>query len=106
MQAALRRLEQYPEYRGLRHPLDVLAAPQSPWPIGAAVILAAHCTDAAVNRALPGFLREFPTAESALGKTVADLVAHLPGISHTGRKAEYLIGWASYLVAHSRGARD
>jgi len=100
MRAALQRLEQYPEYRGLRHPLDVLATPQGPWPVGAGVILAAHCVDATVNRALPGFLKEFPTPESALGKTVADLVAHLPGISHTGRKAEYLIGWARYLVAH------
>ena len=98
MRERLQRLERYPEYRGLGHPLDVLATPHGPWPTGAGVILAAHCTDAAVNRALPGFLEIFPTPESAHDKTVDDLVSYLPGISHSGRKAQYLIAWARYLV--------
>jgi endonuclease III len=98
MRERLQRLERYPEYRGLGHPLNVLATPHGPWPTGAGVILTAHCTDAAVNRALPGFLEIFPTPESAHDKTVDDLVSYLPGISHSGRKAQYLIAWARYLV--------
>ncbi len=98
MRERLQRLEQYPDYLGLGHPLNVLATPHGPWPTGAGVILAAHCTDAAVNRALPGFLEIFPTPESAQDKTVDDLVPFLSGISHNGRKAQSLIAWARYLA--------
>lgn len=94
----LRRIEEYPEYVGLRHPLDVLASPHVPWEVGAGVILSANCSDAAVNRALPKFLAAFPTPDSARVATVNSILPHLPGISHRGHKAEYLIAWAKYLV--------
>lgn len=98
MQQRLRRIEEYPEYVGLRHPLDVLASPHGPWEVGAGVILSANCSDAAVNRALPKFLTAFPSPDSAGSATVNAIVPLLPGISHRGHKAEYLIAWAKYLV--------
>ena len=97
MRECLQRIERYPEYLVLAHPLDVLATPNSAWAVGAGVILAAHCRDATVNSMLPAFLETFPAAESARDKTVAELVPFLRGISHSGRKAEYLLGWARYL---------
>lgn len=94
----LRRIEEYPEYVGLRHPLDVLSSPHGPWEVGAGVILAANCSDVVVNGALPKFLTAFPTPENARVATVNSILPHLPGISHRGHKAEYLIAWAKYLV--------
>ena len=98
MQQRLRRIEEYPEYVGLRHPLDVLASPHGPWEVGAGVILSANCSDAVVNRVLPKFHTAFPTPESARIATVDAIVPLLAGISHRGHKAEYLIVWAKYLV--------
>lgn len=98
MQQRLTRIEEYPEYVGLRHPLDVLASPHGPWQVGAGVILSANGSDAAVNRALPKFLTAFPTPGIARLATIGSIVSHLPGISHRGNKAEYLIAWAKYLV--------
>jgi len=91
MQQRLRRIEEYPEYLGPRHPLDVLASPHGPWEVGAGVILSANCSDAAVNRALPQFLTAFLTPDSARLATIKAIVPLLPGISHRGQKAEYLI---------------
>ena len=98
MRSKLRQIEEYPEYAGLRHPLDVLAFAHAPWEVGAGVILSADCADATVNRTLPQFLAAFPTPDSARIATVNAIVPHLPGISHRGHKAEYLIAWAKYLV--------
>lgn len=98
MQEKLRRLEECPEYAGLRHPLDVLASPHGPWEVGAGVILSANCSDAAVNRVLPQFLAAFPTPEIARRATIGPIVRLLPGISHRGHKAEYLFAWAKFLV--------
>jgi endonuclease-3 len=98
MQRRLREIEEYPQYAGLRHPLDVLASPHGPWEVGAGVILSADCADANVNLTLPKFLAVFPTPDSARVATVKAIVPHLPGISHRGHKAEYLICWANYLV--------
>ena len=98
MQQRLRRIEEYPDYAGLKHPLDVLASPHGSWEVGAGVILAANCSDAAVNRALPKFMTAFPTPNTARVATVNSIVPHLPGIAHPGHKAEYLIAWAKYLV--------
>jgi len=98
MQQKLRRIEEYPEYAGLRHPLAVLASPHGPWEVGAGVILAANCPDAVVNRVLPRFLAAFPTPHSFRTATVSEIVPLLPGISHRGHKAEYLIAWARHLV--------
>ncbi len=98
IQQRLRKIEEYPEYVGLQHPLDVLATPHGPWEVGAGVILSANCSDEAVNRALPKFLAVFPTPDSVGVATVSAIVLLLPGISHRGHKAEYLIAWAKYLV--------
>lgn len=98
MHRKLREIEEYPEYVGLRHPLNVLASPHGPWEVGAGVILSADCADAAVNRTLPKFLALFPTPESARAVTVNAIVPHLRGISHRGHKAQYLIAWSKHLV--------
>ena len=98
MRSKLKEIEEYPEYAGLRHPLDVLASAHAPWEVGAGVILSADCADATVNRTLPQFLAAFPTPDSARIATVNAIVPHLPGISHRGHKAEYLVAWAKYLA--------
>ncbi|ODU24058.1 MAG: hypothetical protein ABS95_02390 [Verrucomicrobia bacterium SCN 57-15] len=98
MQEKLRRIEDYPEYAGLRHPLDVLATPHGPWEVGAGVILSANCSDATVNRVLPQFLSTYPTPDSVRTATVSAILPLLPGISHLGHKAGYLIAWAKFLV--------
>ena len=106
MQEKLGRIEEYPEYVGLRHPLNVLASPYGPWEVGAGVILSANCSDAIVNRVLPQFLSTFPTPDSVRIATVNAIVPHLPGISHRGHKAEYLIAWAKHLVENSGDIGD
>jgi endonuclease-3 len=98
MQEKLRRIEEYPEYVCLRHPLDVLANSHEPWEVGAGVILSANCSDAVVNSVMPKFLASFPTPDSGRMATVKAIVPLLPGISHRGHKAEYLIAWANFLV--------
>jgi len=94
----LAKLENYPEYEELRHPLDVLTHQQDAWPTGAGIILSANCSDEAVNRALPRFLARYPTPQSMNGATVESVVPLLPAISHRGHKAEYLTHWANYLI--------
>ena len=46
MRSKLKEIEEYPEYAGSRHPLDVLASAHAPWEVGAGVILSADCADA------------------------------------------------------------
>lgn len=91
-------LDQYAEYLQLRHPLTILEETHEPWPIGVATILSAHCADAAVNQAAPGFLETFPAPDSVIGKTRDNLISWLPRISHRGIKSDYILDWASYLV--------
>jgi len=98
MRSKLKEIEEYPEYAGLPHPLDVLASAHAPWEVGAGVVLSADCADAIVNRTLPQFLAAFPSPDSARVATVKAIVPHLRGISHRGHKAEYLIAWAKYLL--------
>ncbi len=98
MQEKLKRIEEYPDYVDLRHPLDVLAKSREPWEVGAGVILSANCSDPVVNRVLPQFLQAFPTPDIIRMATVKAIVPLLPGISHRGHKAEYLIAWARHLV--------
>lgn len=98
MQEKLQRIEEYPEYVGQRHPLDVLANSHEPWEVGAGVILSANCSDTIVNGVLPQFLRAFPTPERARNATVSEIIRYLPRISHRGHKAEYLIAWAKFLI--------
>lgn len=102
----LTELEDYPEYRDQRHPLNVLASPHDAWSTGAGVILSANCSDDAVNRALPGFLAAHPTPQSMSTATVESIVPFLPAISHRGHKAEYLMHWAKYLVARNAQIDD
>lgn len=92
-------LELYNDYLQLKHPLDVLAT-KDPWKVAVGLVLAAHCSDAAVNKVAPGFFKQFPNWKSVLGKTRDDLIPFLPGISHTGNKSDYIINWANYLEAH------
>jgi endonuclease-3 len=66
-----------------------------------AIMLAAATTDAAVNRALPGFLRRYPTPASVLGASKDEMVALLPAIAHTGAKCDYIAGWAKRLVENN-----
>lgn len=94
----LSQLDQYAGYLQLRHPLTILEETREPWPIGVATILSAHCTDAAVNQAAPGFLQNFPAPDSVIGKTRDNLIRWLPRISHRGIKSDYILNWASYLV--------
>ena len=96
IQPPLDLLERYGAYVSLRHPLDVLET-GDPWRIGCGLILAAHCTDAAVNKAGPGFFKEIPDWKTILGKTRNELIPMLPGISHSGNKADYILNWANYL---------
>ena len=49
------------------HPLNILNQSKDPWALGAAVILSAHCTDAAVNKVMDPLLARFPTAKSITG---------------------------------------
>lgn len=104
MQERLQGLQRYQKYVGLAHPLDVLASPQGPWPVGLGVILAAHCRYEPVNSVLGSFPEAFPTAETARAKTVADLVPLLRGISHNGRKAESCSAGPLYLETRNGGA--
>lgn len=106
MQQRLRRIEEYPDYVGLSHPLDVLASRHGPWEVGTGVILSANCSDAVVNRVLPQFLSTYPTPDSVRIATVRAIVPLLPGISHRGHKAEYLITWAKVLVEKKGDVRD
>ena len=92
------QLDQYAGYVQLPHPLTIFEETRDPWPIGVAIILSAHCTDAAVNHATPGFLRNFPAPDSVVGKVRDDLIPWLPRISHRGLKSDYLLNWARYLV--------
>jgi len=91
-------LGQYEGYVQLRHPLTTFEETGDPWPIGVAIILSAHCTDAAVNHAAPGFLRNFPAPDSVVGRARDDLIPWLPRISHRGIKSDYILNWARYLV--------
>ena len=106
MQRKLREIEEYPDYVGFRHPLNVLAFPHGPWEVGAGVILSADCADATVNRTLPRFLALFPTPESVRAVTVNAIVPHLQGISHRGHKAQYLIAWSKYLLERGGDVGD
>ena len=92
-------LETYNDYLGLKHPLDALAT-KGPWKVGTALVLAANCSDAAVNRVTPKFFGQYPSWKSVLGKTREDLIPFLPGINHSGNKSDYLVNWANYLEAH------
>lgn len=92
-------------YLAMPHPLDIINSPQkTPWSVSVAVILSGHCTDAAVNKVLPGFLTRFPDAESFVAQAPdkGSVVALLPGISHSGNKAGYIEGVARYLVDQGR----
>jgi len=80
------------------HPLSILNQSKDPWALGAAVILSAHCTDAAVNKVMDSLLARFPTPESITGARRDDIVPLLPGISHGGNKADYLVNWARHLL--------
>jgi len=93
-------LNQYSEYLELKHPLHMLEETKDPWAISAAVILAGHCTDAAVNKVMPKLLETFPTPESILKENVTkdQIIALLPGISHSGNKSDYLKNVANVLV--------
>jgi endonuclease-3 len=66
--------------------------------LGVAVILSAHCTDAAVNKVMGPLAAQFPAPSSMVGRTRGDVIPFLPGISHSGNKSDYLINWAKYLV--------
>jgi endonuclease-3 len=92
-------LSRYDEYLVLKHPLQVLET-KDPWRVGCGLVLAAHCSDAAVNKAAPGFFSQYPDWKSVTGKTRNDLIPFLPGISHSGNKSDYIINWADYLEAH------
>lgn len=90
---------QYPEYLNLKHPLDAMASGDI-WITTLSLVMAANCTDKMVNKVLPKFLTVFPTWKQALGKTRDDLVPLMPGISHSGNKAEYILLFAQYLETH------
>jgi len=92
--------EEYSEYLTLPHPLHILNS-QDPWAVLIGLACAAHCTDAAVNKMLPNFLKVFPDYKSVAGKTKDDLVPLMPGISHSGNKADYILNWAKYLEEHN-----
>ena len=80
------------------HPLDAINQTKDAWVLGAAVILSAHCTDAAVNKVVGPLVVKFPAPSSMIGCTRDDVLPLLPGISHSGNKSDYLINWAAYLV--------
>jgi endonuclease-3 len=80
------------------HPLDALNQTRDPWVLGVAAILSAHCTDAAVNKVMGPLAAKFPVPSSMIGRTRADVIPLLPGISHSGNKSDYLINWAKHLV--------
>ena len=88
----------YGDYLDCRHPLDALAS-KDPWRIGVALVLAAHCSDAAMNKATPNFLQHYPTWREALNTTRTDIIPFIPGISHSGNKSDYIANWANYLSA-------
>lgn len=89
--------DRYAAYMAMPHPLQILNTSKDPWSTCLALISAAHCTDAAVNKMLPNFLKVYPDYKSVAGKTKEDLIPLLPGISHSGNKAEYILNWAKYL---------
>jgi len=92
----------------MKNPLHMLDESKDPWALASAVILAGHCTDASVNKVMPGLLAAFPTPESILkdGVTKEQIVALLPGISHSGNKAGYLQNVAQVLVANNHQFED
>jgi endonuclease III len=92
-------LELYTDYLLLKHPLDVLSS-KDPWRTACGLVLAAHCSDAAVNKITSGFFKQYPKFGSVLVKTRDDLIPLLPGISHSGNKSDYIINWANYMAAH------
>ena len=100
MNPPIELLKQYPAYLTLKHPLDAMGSGKV-WDTAVALIMAANCTDKVVNKTLPLFLQTFPTWKEALGKTRDDLVPNMPGISHSGNKAEYILLFANYLEAHN-----
>jgi len=92
-------LQQYSEYLALKHPLDALTSGKA-WDSAVGLIMSANCSDRMVNKVLPNFLIKFPTWVDALGMTKDDLVPVMPGISHSGNKAEYILLYAAYLEQH------
>ena len=98
-QPPIQLLEQFPEYLTLKHPLDAMSSGDT-WSVTLSLIMAANCTDKMVNKVLPKFLSAYPTWKQALGKTRDDLVPLMPGISHSGNKAEYILLFAQYLETH------
>ena len=96
-------INRYAEYLDLKHPLHMLDESKDPWAVSASLILAAHCTDVAVNKVMAKLLEAFPTPESILkdGVTKEQIVALLPGISHSGNKSDYLKNVAKVLVANN-----
>lgn len=81
------------------HPLDVLNHTKDPYTVGCAVILSGHTTDAAVNKALPGFLAQYPGAEQLVLSQQDTVIPLLPGIAHIRPKYSYMLNWAGYVIS-------
>lgn len=96
-------LRKYEEYLKAPHPLHILEKSQNPWEVALAVMLSGHCTDAAVNKVIVQLITRFPTPASILEDCVTkdSIIALIPGISHSGSKADYAINIAKYLVMHN-----
>jgi endonuclease-3 len=95
-------LAQGQSYLDVTHPLHILSQTQDPWQVSVAVILSGHCTDAAVNKVVPGLFEKFPTASKFLqvNPSKDEVIKLLPGISHSGNKTDYLFEVAKYLTSH------
>jgi len=101
-------LDNYSEYLAIEHPLHLLDKSSNPWEVSLAVMLSGHCTDAAVNKVIGKLLEAFPTPESILEDWVTKdkIISLIPGISHSGSKADYAINIAKYLITHNGHFED
>lgn len=97
-------LNQYESYLDVKHPLHILEETKDQWLIATAVCLSGNCTDAAVNKVMPGFSKEFPNPKAILEPGIGreEIIPFIPGISHSGSKSDYLQNIARYLVEHGK----
>lgn len=69
----------------------------NPFQLLVAVMLSAQCTDKRVNMVTPALFAAYPTPETMLQASVAEVLAYIRSVSYPNAKAAHLVGMAQRL---------